>query len=177
MLEDGTGIEVVETLTPADLDTARGEVVVLDFDGDASTIDTDGAPVVVLSDEGDTIRQSEAWPYRVRAILPRGAAANEIAAAVQGVAAGFVVMRPEEWERPQARAAAQTGVAGEGLTARETEVLRMVASGESNKRIAYHLGISEHTVKFHVASILAKLGAGSRAEAVAIGIRRGLLYV
>jgi DNA-binding CsgD family transcriptional regulator len=53
----------------------------------------------------------------------------------------------------------------------------MIAAGESNKRIAWKLGISEHTAKFHVASILGKLTAGSRAEAVAIGVRRGLIYL
>ncbi|HSB14037.1 MAG TPA: LuxR C-terminal-related transcriptional regulator, partial [Bryobacteraceae bacterium] len=63
------------------------------------------------------------------------------------------------------------------LTARELEVLRMMAEGAANKIIAWKLGISEHTVKFHVASILAKLGASSRTEAVTIGIRKGLILL
>jgi DNA-binding CsgD family transcriptional regulator len=57
------------------------------------------------------------------------------------------------------------------------EVLRMLADGLGNKEIADRLGISDHTAKFHVAQILAKFGAGSRAEAVAIGMRRGLVPV
>jgi DNA-binding CsgD family transcriptional regulator len=61
------------------------------------------------------------------------------------------------------------------LTAREREVLRMIADGAANKVIAWKLGVSEHTVKFHVASILAKLGAATRTEAVSIGMRRGLV--
>ena len=59
--------------------------------------------------------------------------------------------------------------ADEELTAREREVLQLVALGLPNKTIAGRLGISEHTVKFHVAAILAKLGAGSRTEAVHLG--------
>jgi DNA-binding NarL/FixJ family response regulator len=65
----------------------------------------------------------------------------------------------------------------EPLTRREREVLQMLASGLGNKLIAARLVISEHTVKFHVASILGKLGAGSRTEAVSIGIRRGLVLL
>ena len=63
------------------------------------------------------------------------------------------------------------------LTAREMEVLGMLADGLGNKIIAARLGISAHTAKFHVASIMAKLGAGSRTEAVTIGMRRGLVVI
>jgi DNA-binding CsgD family transcriptional regulator len=61
------------------------------------------------------------------------------------------------------------------LTAREHEVLGLLAEGLPNKQIARQLGISEHTVKFHVSSVFAKLGAQSRAEAVSIGARNGLI--
>ena len=63
------------------------------------------------------------------------------------------------------------------LTPREIEVLRLLADGASNKVIAYKLGISEHTVKFHVTSILTKLNAGTRTEAVTLGVRMGLVYL
>ena len=63
------------------------------------------------------------------------------------------------------------------LTPRELEVLALLAEGASNKLIARRLGISVHTAKFHVASIMAKLGAGSRTEAVTIGMRRGLVAI
>jgi DNA-binding NarL/FixJ family response regulator len=53
----------------------------------------------------------------------------------------------------------------------------MIAAGLANKEIAYRLGISEHTVKFHVSALLGKLGAGSRAEAIAIGVRRGIVLL
>lgn len=63
------------------------------------------------------------------------------------------------------------------LTPREVEVLRMLADGASNKAIAWKLSISEHTAKFHVASILSKLRAGTRTEAVTAGVRLGLIYL
>ena len=65
----------------------------------------------------------------------------------------------------------------EEITSRETEVLRMLAEGLVNKDIAVRLGISEHTVKFHISSILDKLGASTRTEAVTLGIRRGLITI
>jgi NarL family two-component system response regulator YdfI len=70
-----------------------------------------------------------------------------------------------------------TATAHQTLTSRETEVLGMIADGLGNKIIAARLGISTHTVKFHIASIFAKLEAGSRTEAVMIGIRQGLLMI
>ncbi len=65
----------------------------------------------------------------------------------------------------------------EQLTRRELEVLGMLANGLGNKEVAGQLGISDHTAKFHVAQILAKLGAGSRTEAVMIAIRRGIIPI
>jgi DNA-binding NarL/FixJ family response regulator len=76
---------------------------------------------------------------------------------------------------PQAPRAA--GAPTQPLTRREIEVLGMLAEGLANKNIAARLGISEHTVKTHVASILTKLDAFSRAEAVAIGARQGLILL
>ena len=65
----------------------------------------------------------------------------------------------------------------DALTNREIEVLGMIAEGLGNKTIAYRLGISEHTVKFHIASIFGKLGANSRTEAVTVALRRGLILL
>jgi NarL family two-component system response regulator YdfI len=178
LLEDGPGIEVVDTLAPAAADNAQGEVIVFDAEPDRlPAVDTEGPAIVLLTDDADGVRQSELWPSRVRAILQRSAPVTEILAAVQAVAAGFVLLRPEEAERAHVPPRTPAAGGGTALTPRELEVLQMIAAGESNKRIAWKLGISEHTVKFHVASILSKLTAGSRAEAVAIGIRRGLIYL
>jgi len=74
---------------------------------------------------------------------------------------------------PQPQAATETSA----LTPREMEVLRLMAEGAANKTIAWKLDISEHTVKFHVASIFAKLNAGTRTEAVTQGVRRGLILL
>lgn len=63
------------------------------------------------------------------------------------------------------------------LTPREIEVLHLLADGASNKIIAHRLGISDHTVKFHVTSILSKMNAGTRTEAVTLGVRMGLVYL
>jgi DNA-binding NarL/FixJ family response regulator len=65
----------------------------------------------------------------------------------------------------------------ESLTNREQQILTMMAEGLGNKEIAWQLQISEHTVKFHVSSILGKLDASSRTEAVTVGLRRGLLVL
>ena len=65
----------------------------------------------------------------------------------------------------------------EALSPREIEVLGMMAEGISNKEIAARMGISEHTVKFHVSSLLGKLGAVTRAELVGLAIRRGLIMI
>ena len=78
---------------------------------------------------------------------------------------------------PPVNAARATEEWTEPLTKREREVLQMLAAGLGNKEIAAKLNISDHTAKFHVGSILGKLGAASRTEAVALGIRRGLVLL
>jgi len=111
--------------------------------------------------------------------LPRGATASELVAAIEAVAAGLIVLHPEGVEAllspSPLPSAADTP--GETLTVREAEVLNTIAEGLGNKEIAARLGISEHTVKFHIAAIFTKLNAGSRTEAVAIGVRRGLIMI
>jgi two-component system nitrate/nitrite response regulator NarL len=70
---------------------------------------------------------------------------------------------------------AEEAAGGGLLTPREVDILRAVGEGWSNKEVARRLGISSHTVKFHLEAIFDKLGAGSRAEAVAKGLRRGVI--
>jgi len=65
----------------------------------------------------------------------------------------------------------------EPLTPREIEILRAIADGLGNKEIATRFGISENTVKFHVGSVMGKLGASSRTEAVMLGIRYGIVFI
>ena len=146
--------------------------------------DTHHSAIVVLSDGWSNYLTPEALSSGVRAVLPREASAEEIVAAIEAVAAGLVVLRPDSVDsllsglpttgRPIPAAPAATG---EALAPREIEVLGMIAEGLGNKTIAWRLGISEHTVKFHIGSIFNKLNASSRTEAVTIGIRQGLIML
>ncbi len=116
----------------------------------------------------------------VRGALLRDAGTDEIQAAIVALAAGLTVLDPRllgslGWsaESPSSTAAADI----EPLTNREIDVLELIAAGLTNKGIAGELGISEHTVKFHVGSILSKFNAASRSEAIARAMQAGLLHV
>jgi DNA-binding NarL/FixJ family response regulator len=97
-------------------------------------------------------------------------------AALRAAAAGLLVSDPN-LAGVTTTADAASLVTGGPLSPREQEVLQLVAAGLPNKAIARELGISDHTVKFHVSSLLTKLDAGSRTEAVTIATRRGLLFL
>ena len=134
------------------------------------------APVIVLSDEPEAVT----WAHGVRAWLPLNVDASEIAAAVIAAASDLMVLtsaQARRWLPGSEPGRGPGGVLVEALTARELQVLRMLAEGLANKEIAGRLGISENTAKFHVAQILGKLGAATRAQAVAAGIRRGLVPI
>jgi NarL family two-component system response regulator YdfI len=138
------------------------------------------AAIVVLSDNFEPGRLAEALRAGVRAILPGGMSPDQIVAGLEAAAAGLIVLHPAEVDAmfPAAEpASSPLAELIEPLTLRESEVLQMLASGLANKEIATRLAISEHTVKFHVASILGKLGAASRTEAVTLGIRHGLVLL
>ena len=117
-------------------------------------------------------------------ILPVTVSADQIKGAIATLAIGLMVLHPEIAETLSAPiGSAFTPVESfpepslEPLTPREIEVLNQLAAGLSNKAIATTLAISEHTVKFHISAILSKLGASSRTEAVAVGIRAGLVML
>lgn len=137
----------------------------------------DSAPaIVVLAPDLQSTWTGDALRSGIRAVLPGDLGPREILAAVEAAAAGLAVLHPQDIptlvaDRPLPAAPAQT------LTPREAQVLAMLAQGQGNKTIAWKLGISEHTAKFHVASILSKLNAGTRTEAVTLGIRRGLILI
>jgi NarL family two-component system response regulator YdfI len=136
--------------------------------------------VILLNDHSRPSWTAEALRAGVRAILPSEVSPEQFAAALQAAMAGLVVVHPSEIPSalPQASAASSPlAELTEPLTPREREVLQMLACGLVNKEIAAKLSISEHTVKFHVASILGKLGAATRTEAVSLGIRRGLVLL
>jgi DNA-binding NarL/FixJ family response regulator len=137
---------------------------------------------VVIADAPTVSWTMDALRAGARGVLPRDATPDEIVAALEAAAVGLVTM-PAELAVDVVSAARvannprPTSPPTQPLTRREIEVLGMLAEGLANKNIAARLGISEHTVKTHVASILTKLDALSRAEAVAIGARQGLILL
>ena len=132
------------------------------------------ASVILLTAVPQEMWTSRARRSGVRAVLRRDASAAELVAAVAATRAGLLTVHPEAVSRVAAASARGPNEAGP-LTPRELEILEMLAEGASNRAIASRLKISRYTVKFHVASILAKLGASSRTEAVTLGVRRGLI--
>lgn len=191
-------IEVAGSFSDLDEVAARLD----DIPADAILVDSTGEPlgpfldallasglasdfsVVLLVESASLAASTEALRAGVRAVLPNDVSPEQLATAIQAAASGFVVLHPT-----QVRAAVSNGFSSgamqpraldelaEPLTPRESQILQMLASGLANKEIAAKLAISEHTVKFHVASILGKLGAASRTEAVALGIRHGLVLL
>ena len=123
---------------------------------------TAGVPVIMLGASDDN----------AAAVVPEDVSAAVLDAVLRVVTAGLIVRPAGE---PDGFASAEE--APSVLTAREAEVLAAVGAGLSNKEIARRLGISAHTVKFHLEQAFRKLGAGSRAEAVAKGLRRGVIEV
>jgi two-component system nitrate/nitrite response regulator NarL len=194
-MADAAGLEVVEegASTPAAARlAAEADVLVID-DGPLlrellEQHDVSDLAIVVVADNRRMANALERAGLRGWAIVspdhtPAELQGGDLAAAARAAHAGFSLM-PATWT---ARAAdpiavpllSDDGLDGsaldERLTTREQEVLELLASGLSNRRIAERLGISEHTVKFHVNAIYGKLDASSRTEAVNHALRRGIL--
>jgi DNA-binding NarL/FixJ family response regulator len=160
---------------------------------DVALVDEAGAPgasselgsrapelgVVLLG--GEPTRRLGTWDAAARGYLPRDAGAEEVVSAVRAVARGLTVLHPALVGRllsPALSVSAERSAGGSDLlTPRELEVLQLLATGLPNKTVAVRLGISEHTVKFHVSSLMAKLDASSRTEAVTTAAHRGLLML
>ena len=186
MLEavQGTYVRVSgESGAPADslpgTPLAASEVVLLAdeelLDETALALAEDGAQgLVLLSENEGAAARLRALPLRGWGVVPPDAPPEELGAAVAAAAHGLVVM-------PRAAAEQALGEVtvveelSEPPTAREGEVLGLLARGLSNKMIARELRISEHTVKFHISSLYAKLAVSNRAEAVSQGARHGLI--
>lgn len=141
-------------------------------------------PTVLLSGRIHAVLRKRAAALHIRSVLPLDVTSDQLLAAIQATVAGLAVTLEPLVQTEEAYAASNTadgirlaGRLAEHLTARETVVLRLMALGLGNKEIAARLDISEHTAKFHVSSILAKLGAASRTEAVTIGMTLGLVAI
>ncbi len=164
------GLEVVD-------DESEADVVLVDTGADPerallALAEVDGGHAPVLALLADDALLESALVRGARGAVRRGADADRILAAILAVQHGLTVI-DGRLERSTTTAEGDL----EELTAREREVLELLADGLSNKRIAARLEISEHTAKFHIASILGKLDARSRTEAVVVAARRGLLLL
>jgi DNA-binding NarL/FixJ family response regulator len=147
-------------------------------------------PLVIFLTPWHDAQARELLDLGAAAVLPRDAPPRQIEAAIHAAAADLIVVDRLSTAKPSDRSpfdapievselpddGESLGVV-EHLTPRELEILEMLAQGLGNKAVAARLSISEHTVKFHVGSILGKLGAASRGAAIATAIRRGWLMV
>jgi DNA-binding NarL/FixJ family response regulator len=129
-------------------------------------------PTVLLAAEPGAATVRSAARMKIFSVLPMEVTTEQLVAALSATVAGFAVTLPRTPIGPE-----ESIPGSEHLTAREVEVLRFMARGYRNKQLAAVLNISEHTAKFHVSSVMAKLGARTRTEAVTIGMTRGLVAI
>jgi len=156
------------------------DVILADFDRESPVIAHNGLPVVALKDNPTAAWAAQALRSGVKSILPREAGSEEIVAAIHAAYTGLVLLDPAVAQQIVERIgspASQIPPSYESLTPRENEVLAMLAEGLANREIADRLGVSDHTIKFHISSILDKLGASTRTEAVTLGLRMGLIVL
>jgi DNA-binding NarL/FixJ family response regulator len=184
LLEASGSIQVVsEASDPANLERIWWDVDVLIVQGQESLrtvepfLNTERQPSILwISDDHQAAQVLHGLTLPAWGLLSAEASSEELTAAVHAIYQGMIVA-------PRARLdslwienpAGEAGELIEQLTPRETEILEQLAQGLANKQIALDLDISEHTVKFHVSSIYAKLGATNRMEAVRMGLQLGLI--
>jgi DNA-binding NarL/FixJ family response regulator len=155
------------------------DVLITDAAEELADETADAVPALML---GDLATAADALRLRAMAVLPLDIGAEALRAAVRAAALGLITL-PAEFRYVLAgqaghqRTGGEDDLAGTDLTARELQVLQLLAEGASNKAIARRLGITPHTAKFHVAAIAGKLGASGRTDAVAKAMRLGLVMV
>ena len=169
------GVDVLVMAAPLDQTQTWTEVNELFVENETSS-----APAILMLSDEPLESASSTQETRVWGILPLNASEDELEAAIKALAQGLVVGAPallkDAWRRPIGTPL-RLSITSEQLTAREGEVLGLMARGLANKQIAAQLGISEHTVKFHLSSIYTKLGASSRTEALTIGTKLGWIVL
>ncbi|MDE2197833.1 MAG: helix-turn-helix transcriptional regulator [Rhodospirillales bacterium] len=151
----------------------EADVLVIDLAPGRALPAAGALPRLVLSDD-----PAMAADQALAGVLPRASSARRVAAAVAALAEGLVVRAPAHLAPPEMAAADGTPPAPPpALTPREREILGLLGEGLPNKAIARRLGISAHTVKYHLEAVFAKLAARSRAEALAQGLRHRLVQL
>jgi NarL family two-component system response regulator YdfI len=182
-IRSNPSLEFAGRVDPSNLSSSElfGDVLLIEVedapDHDWAALADLPIPVLLLLDPADSALVSSALRSGVRGAISWDATPQEIEGAVHAVNAGLVVTTPASLaELPPDAQPFAAGLA-EPLSERELEVLELLADGLSNKLIAHRLSISEHTVKTHIASIFAKLGASNRTDAVSRAIRRGLVML
>ena len=159
----------------------------VDLAGILNTSELRRVPVVLLANKTIATALPDAVSEGISGVLLADSTGPELSAALRAAAAGLAVVSSEiakdilatlHAARQRSRIESESlETIPEELTPREHEVLEMMVEGLSNKEIAVQLNVSVHTVKFHISSILGKLGAASRTEATTIGLRRGLITI
>jgi DNA-binding NarL/FixJ family response regulator len=179
---EGTDVRVVgEASSPTDSsELSEADVVLLaneELLEEASfAVAEDGTQALVLiSEEDHAVSRLRSMQLRGWGVVPPDAPPEELAAAIAAAGQGLIVLPKPLTERLLHEPAASSEELSETLTTREREVLDLLGHGLSNRLIAGELHISEHTVKFHISSLYAKLGVNNRAEAVSRGARHGLI--
>ena len=171
---------VAEAARPDELFATEMDVLVLASPTDLGSLPRPAALLLLTDDPTDAQmllnRSPGAW-----GVLPVNASEDELCATLRALGEGLWVGAPtlvqDLFAHRRAPGQDDADFPGEPLTAREAEVLQLTAQGLANKQIAAALGISEHTVKFHLSSLYAKLRVTSRTEAVRAGARLGLVVL
>jgi two-component system nitrate/nitrite response regulator NarL len=155
------------------------DILVVDCDGDVALIDAGATigkcetPSLLLVT--DLAQATEALAAGARGVISRNSSPRQIHAALRAIAEGLRVIDGDARFSSDVRPSPVASSLLEPLTARENEVLHLLSAGMTNKEIASRLGITEHTIKFHVNAILGKLGAETRTEAVVHAARLGIV--
>ncbi|HZD31627.1 MAG TPA: response regulator transcription factor [Candidatus Angelobacter sp.] len=202
LLEPESSLQVVgavpntNSLRPA-IAESDPDVLFLQIDGQLQEMRWEelivlGVPIVLLAESVDLVGAAAAIAGGVQGIVVGDVTGAELAATATSAAAGLLTLSSDLADLVRQGLLAHSSEDAdsyapdlahvlddfpEHLTLREREVLEMMSEGLSNKEIAAQLNISAHTVKYHVSSILGKLGASSRTEATTIGLRRGLITI
>lgn len=177
VIAQASAFQELETLPPFDVLVTTAEAFARREPGTFAQGLEPAPALLLLSDDPNAAQALAQLPLRAWGLLPEDCSEDELLSAVQALHQGLMVSTPAAIQPLLGRATTTDteDLTVDELTERETEVLELLAEGMANKQIAYQLGISEHTIKFHVSSIYTKLAVSNRTEAVRRGIQLGLI--